>query len=115
MGLILIGGIGGAVVVIVIILCAIYYITKKGGGKASPPPVTEAPTRPEAVHVQLAQPAFVAPRVEPVIAAAVAPAVPGQGPDKFASLRELKALLDQGVLSQDEFDAEKKKVLAVEA
>ena len=31
--------------------------------------------------------------------------------DKFAQLRELKALLDEGVLTQEEFDSEKKKIL----
>jgi hypothetical protein len=63
----------------------------------------------------MAQPAFVAPPVEPIVAAAVVPAQPPGKLDKMASLRELKTLLDQGVLSQDEFDAEKKKILSVEA
>ena len=130
-GLIL-GAAGGAVAVLVILVILLVCscrrkITKKGGGNASPPPVTETPTRPnvemtaqpviqtpEAVHVQIAQPAFVAPPVEPIIAAAVVPAVPGK-PNKAASLRELKALLDQGVLSQDEFDAEKKNILSFDA
>lgn len=35
--------------------------------------------------------------------------------DKVAKLKELKELLDTGVLSQEEFDAEKKKVLEVPA
>ena len=66
---------------------------------------------PEAVQVQIAQPTLVAP---PVMATTVAPAAPGKL-NKMASLREFKALLDQGVLSQEEFDAEKKKILSVEA
>ena len=32
--------------------------------------------------------------------------------DKFARLRELKQLLDGGVLSQEEFDTQKKAILA---
>lgn len=32
--------------------------------------------------------------------------------DKYGHLRELKALLDDGVITTDEFDAEKAKILA---
>ena len=31
--------------------------------------------------------------------------------DKYQRLQQLKSLLDSGVLSQEEFDAEKKKIL----
>lgn len=51
-------------------------------------------------------------------AAAVAPAeqapvqaAPGISSDDAAQLTELKGLLDSGVLTQDEFDAEKQKIL----
>ena len=53
---------------------------------AAPPPVAEAP---------------------PV---AAAPAAPEQ--DSYAELMKLKELFDAGVLTQEEFDAEKAKVLA---
>ncbi len=37
---------------------------------------------------------------------------PGQGKSKAEQLRELKALLDEGILTQDEFDSEKKVILS---
>ena len=39
---------------------------------------------------------------------------PGMAPmsDKVAKLKELKELLDAGALTQEEFDIEKKKILA---
>ena len=43
---------------------------------------------------------------------ATAPAAPGAGDDVVARLTELKGLLDAGVLTQDEFEAAKAKVLA---
>lgn len=42
--------------------------------------------------------------------APVAPAAPGKA--QVEQLRELKALLDEGILTQSEFDAEKKRILA---
>jgi len=59
---------------------------------------------------QAAPPAYYAPPPPPPqIAPAAAPAV---DPDaKFATLAKLKEMLDQGVLTQQEFDAEKAKVL----
>jgi membrane protease subunit (stomatin/prohibitin family) len=41
---------------------------------------------------------------------APAPAAPSQE-DSMAQLTQLKSLLDQGVLTQDEFDAQKTKIL----
>jgi transcription initiation factor TFIID subunit TAF12 len=43
-------------------------------------------------------------------AAAPAPAAAG-GDDMVAKLTELKGLLDQGILTQEEFDAQKAKIL----
>jgi len=40
-----------------------------------------------------------------------APAAPAPGPDPIAQLRELGALRDQGVLTEDEFAAQKAKLL----
>jgi Short C-terminal domain len=46
-------------------------------------------------------------------AAAPAPAPPTGGPtDIAAKLTELKSLLDQGIITQEEFDAAKQKALA---
>jgi membrane protease subunit (stomatin/prohibitin family) len=43
-------------------------------------------------------------------APAAAPAAPAE--DNIAKLNELKGLLDSGVLTQQEFDAQKQKILA---
>ena len=53
------------------------------------------------------QPAYAPP--PPVAEAPPAPAAPAG--DSYDELMKLKSLLDAGVLTQDEFDAEKKKVL----
>ena len=45
--------------------------------------------------------------------AAPAPAAAG-GDDMVAKLTELKGLLDQGILTQEEFDAQKAKILAAQ-
>ncbi len=52
-----------------------------------------------------------APQAAPAAAAAPAPAAAGGGQDVVARLTELKGLLDAGALSQDEFEAAKRKVL----
>ena len=56
-----------------------------------------------------AQPGYMAP-VEPQ-QSAPAPAAPAQ-PDKIEQLKELAQLKDQGILTQEEFDAQKAKILA---
>ena len=56
----------------------------------------------------VAPPVAAAP-VEPPVAAPVAAPVPT---DSYAELTKLKELFDAGILTQDEFDAEKKKVLS---
>ena len=43
--------------------------------------------------------------------AAPAPAAPADDEDAMAKLSQLKGLLDQGVLTQAEFDAQKQKIL----
>ena len=49
----------------------------------------------------------------PVAAAPVAaPAAPTSPTDSYAQLTKLKELFDAGILTQDEFDAEKKKILS---
>ncbi|HMJ04286.1 MAG TPA: SHOCT domain-containing protein [Conexibacter sp.] len=52
-----------------------------------------------------------APAPAPPPPAAPAPAVAGGGQDVVARLTELKGLLDAGALTQEEFDAAKRKVL----
>ncbi len=44
-------------------------------------------------------------------AAQAAPAAPAAGEDPMAKLTQLKGLLDQGVLTQAEFDFQKTKIL----
>jgi len=57
---------------------------------------------------QAAAPAAPAPAAE-----APAPAAPvAASADPYADLMKIKELLDAGVLTQEEFDAEKKKILA---
>jgi hypothetical protein len=57
-----------------------------------------------------AQPGYMAPVEPQQYQAAPAPAAPAE-PDKFAQLKQLADLKDQGVLTQAEFDAEKAKIL----
>ena len=45
-------------------------------------------------------------------AAAPAPQAPASDEDAMAKLTQLKSLLDQGVLTQAEFDMQKQKILA---
>jgi hypothetical protein len=52
-----------------------------------------------------------APQAAPPAAAPAPAAAAGGGQDVVARLTELKGLLDAGALSQDEFDAAKRKVL----
>lgn len=40
-------------------------------------------------------------------------AAPGSGPDRFEVLRNFKQLLDEGVITQEEFDAKKKQLLGL--
>ena len=69
-----------------------------GGYGAPPPPMPPAPPAP--------------PPPAPVAdAPAPAPAAPAGG-DMVSQLKQLKDLLDAGVLTQDEFDAAKQKLLA---
>ena len=50
---------------------------------------------------------------EPATAAPVAAPVAAAAPtDSYAELTKLKELFDAGILTQDEFDAEKKKILS---
>jgi len=52
-------------------------------------------------------------QAEPVAAAPVAPPVAAAAPtDSYAELTKLRELFDAGILTQDEFDAEKKKILS---
>jgi hypothetical protein len=59
---------------------------------------------------QYAAPAAAAPPPPPPPAPAPAPSA-SSGADRVAALTQLKSLLDSGVLTQDEFDREKQKIL----
>ena len=58
---------------------------------------------------QQAEPVAAAPVAPP---AAAPPAAPPSPTDSYAQLTKLKELLDAGILTQEEFDAEKKKILS---
>ena len=51
-------------------------------------------------------------QAEPVAAAPDAAPVAAAAPTDYAQLTKLKELFDAGILTQDEFDAEKKKILS---
>src|ERR1700755_1930975 len=66
---------------------------------------------------QDAQPQYAEPQpqpqyYEPPPAPAPAPAAAPAGPDLVEQLTQLAALKDQGILTQEEFDAQKAKILA---
>jgi hypothetical protein len=61
----------------------------------------------KATAAQQAEPIDAAP-----VSAPAAPAAPAAPTDSYAQLMKLKELFDAGILTQDEFDAEKKKILS---
>jgi hypothetical protein len=69
-----------------------------------------ASRRGEARAEQQAAAAAPPPMAEALPAAAAAPEA--AAPDSYAELMKLKELFDAGVLTQEEFDAEKTKILA---
>jgi hypothetical protein len=68
----------------------------------------------EAAQEQAAQEQAAPPQAPPAPVAAPAPAAApvASAPVDYAQLTKLKELLDAGILTQEEFDAEKAKVLA---
>ena len=86
------------------------YVANKAGKASAQNDMAEQDqeARLEALEAQQAQPA--APAPAPVAAAPAAPAAGGD--DLTSQLVELKGLMDQGVLTQDEFNAAKAKLLA---
>jgi putative oligomerization/nucleic acid binding protein len=56
-------------------------------------------------------PAAAPPPPPPMAPAPPAPAAPQSAADRIAALTQLKSLLDAGVLTQDEFDAQKQQIL----
>ena len=68
----------------------------------------------EAAQEQAAQEQAAQPQAPPAPVAAPAPAEApvAPAPVEYAQLTKLKELLDAGILTQEEFDAEKAKVLA---
>jgi Short C-terminal domain len=87
------------------------YVANKRGQASAQAQMAEQDqeARLEALEAQQAQPA------QPVYQApppAAAPAPAAGGDDVASKLVELKGLMDQGVLTQDEFNAAKAKLLA---
>ncbi len=66
----------------------------------------------EEAEAQAAQEQAAAAQAPPVAAPAPVEAPAGPAPVDYAQLTKLKELLDAGILTQQEFDAEKAKVLA---
>lgn len=64
------------------------------------------------LEAQQAAPPAAAPPPPPVAAAPPPPAAAPAGDDLVSKLTQLKGLLDQGVLTQDEFDAAKAKLIS---
>jgi Short C-terminal domain len=84
------------------------YVANKRGQASAQAEMAEQDqeARLEALEAQQAQPVYQAPPP------AAAPAPAAGGDDVASKLVELKGLMDQGVLTQDEFNAAKAKLLA---
>jgi len=78
-----------------------HVASRHGQAEAGAEPEAAAPGAPVAPD----QPAAAAPAV------AAAAAAPAPAADPYGDLMKLKELLDAGALTQDEFDAQKQKVL----
>ena len=94
-------GIGIGVVVIIIVVVVIVAVCCFCNKK----PSSVSPSAPQVIQMQ--------PQVAVPVAATVPvdATVPDAQVDKFTRLKELKQLLDGGVLSQEEFDAQKRAIL----
>ena len=86
-----------------------HLASKRGAAKAQAAQQAAAPAAPTAPAAPVAE-APVAEAPAPEAQADQAPAAASADP--YANLMKLKELLDAGVLTQEEFDAEKKKILA---
>jgi len=80
-----------------------HFASKRGAAKAQAAQEAAAPAAPTPAAPVAEAPAPEAPVAEAPVAASA---------DPYADLMKLKELLDAGVLTQEEFDAEKKKILA---
>jgi hypothetical protein len=86
------------------------YVAHKAGQKSAMAADQEAEQEARLAQLE-AQQAAAAPAPAPA-APAPAAAAPAGGTDIASKLVELKGLMDQGVLSPDEFEAAKQKLLA---
>ena len=100
------GAVGGLVALAIIIglVVYIYMMKKKTTGNTSNNANNSTPAATETAVVQ-----GVAMTARPVMPAPAQPAAQPQ--DTLAALRDLKGLLDDGTLTQEEFDAQKKVIL----
>ena len=87
------------------VLGATAHVASNAGAKKA-----NAQAQQQAEQQQATQQAAQQAAEQAVAAAAPPPAAPE--PDSFEALMKLKSLLDAGVLTQAEFDAEKQKILA---
>jgi hypothetical protein len=86
------------------------YVAHKAGQQSAYRQEAEADQEARLEALEAQQMAAQAP--PPMAPAPPPPAAPAGGPtDMAAKLTELKGLLDQGILTQEEFDAQKKKLL----
>jgi len=100
------GAVGGLVALAIIIglVVYIYMMKKKNTGNTSNNANNSTPAATETAVVQ-----GVTMTALPVMPAPAQPAA--QPKDTLAALRDLKGLLDDGTLTQKEFDAQKKVIL----
>ena len=111
-------GIAGVVVIliiIVIIVAVCCFCKKKKSSPVSPSAPQGVQMQPEVaapVVRQIVTPSVpMGVQIQPQVAVPVAATDPYAQVGKFAKLRDLKELLDGGVLTQEEFDTQKKAIL----
>ena len=96
------------------VLGATAHVASKRGEARGAEEAEAQAAQEQAAQEQAAQEQAPPPQAPPAPAAAPAPvgAPAGPAPVDYAQLTKLKELLDAGILTQQEFDAEKAKVLA---
>ena len=92
------------------VLGATAHVASKRGAARGAEEAQEQAAQEQAAQEQAAYEQAPPPQAPPAPVAAPAPAAPA--PVDYAQLTKLKELLDAGILTQQEFDAEKAKVLA---
>ena len=101
------GAVGGLVVLAIIIGLVVYIYMMKKKTRVADTSNNASNSTPADTGTPMVQ--GVAMTAQPVVPAPAQPAAQKQ--DTLAALRELKGLLDDGTLTQEEFDAQKKVML----